>query len=90
MSLKILHNLLTNISDCVILIYNKGVLSNVEIRYVMKKREENSRQDSLNNFEAQFKRSTIPLLVLQLLSEHEMYAYEMIQETLKVSDGIRF
>ncbi|MCI8646389.1 MAG: PadR family transcriptional regulator [Firmicutes bacterium] len=54
----------------------------------MKKREENSRQDSLNNFEAQFKRSTIPLLVLQLLSEHEMYAYEMIQETLKRSDGV--
>lgn len=40
-----------------------------------------------NNFEAQFKRSTIPLLVLQLLTEREMYAYEIIQETLKRSDG---
>ena len=40
-----------------------------------------------NNFEAQFKRSTIPLLVLQLLSEREMYAYEIIQETLKRSEG---
>lgn len=54
----------------------------------MKKQKESSMQDSLNNFEAQFKRSTIPLLVLQLLSEQEMYAYEMIQETLKRSDGI--
>ena len=40
-----------------------------------------------NNFKAQFKRSTIPLLVLQLLSEREMYAYEIIQEALKRSDG---
>lgn len=39
------------------------------------------------NFEAQFKRSTIPLLVLQLLAEREMYAYEIIQETAKRSDG---
>ncbi len=43
---------------------------------------------NLSNFEAQFKRSTIPLLVLRLLSEREMYAYEMIQETLKRSGGI--
>ncbi len=45
------------------------------------------RDYNTNNFEAQFKRSTIPLLVLQLLTEREMYAYEIIQETLKRSDG---
>ena len=43
--------------------------------------------EHLNNFEAQFKRSTIPLLVLQLLSEREMYAYEIIQEAQRRSDG---
>lgn len=41
----------------------------------------------VSNFEAQFKRSTISLLVLQLLSEREMYAYEIILETAKRSDG---
>ena len=45
-------------------------------------------QDNLSNFEAQFKRSTIPLIVLQLLSEKEMYAYEIIQTTLQLSNGI--
>ncbi len=43
---------------------------------------------NLSNFEAQFKRSTILLLVLRLLSEREMYAYEMIQETLRRSGGV--
>ncbi len=42
---------------------------------------------NINNFKAQFKRATIPLLVLQFLSEREMYAYEIIQEALKRSDG---
>lgn len=46
-----------------------------------------SKSYDTNNFEAQFKRSTIPLLVLQLLSERERYAYEIIQEVLKRSDG---
>ena len=50
--------------------------------FILKKENYNT-----NNFEAQFKRSTIPLLVLQLLTEREMYAYEIIQETLKRSDG---
>ena len=55
----------------------------------MKKKEtsEKSQQSNLNNFEAQFKRSTIPILVLELLSERDMYAYEMIQETLTRSNG---
>ncbi|MCQ4638425.1 PadR family transcriptional regulator [Anaerovorax odorimutans] len=46
------------------------------------KKDESPQQSNLNNFEAQFKRSTTPLLVLELLSEREMYAYEIIQETL--------
>lgn len=45
-------------------------------------------QEHLSNFESQFKRSTIPLLILQLLSEKEMYAYEMIQTTLRLSNGV--
>lgn len=53
----------------------------------MKKQEINEKKEHLNNFEAQFKRSTIPLLVLQLLSEREMYAYEIIQEAQRRSDG---
>lgn len=53
----------------------------------MKKQGVNEKTEHLNNFEAQFKRSTIPLLVLQLLSEREMYAYEMIQEAQRRSDG---
>lgn len=53
------------------------------IPYVKKdKKDESPQQSNLNNFEAQFKRSTTPLLVLELLSEREMYAYEIIQETL--------
>ena len=53
----------------------------------MDKKDTAFEYSDINNFEAQFKRSTIPLLVLQLLSEQEMYAYEIIQETLKRSDG---
>lgn len=56
--------------------------------YAMKKRKENSKEDNLNNFAAQFKRSTVPLLVLRLLSEREMYAYEIVQEMLSRSEGV--
>lgn len=45
------------------------------------------KRDPLENFEAQFKKSTLPLMVLRLLSEREMYAYEILQETLRRSDG---
>ncbi|MGN0660007.1 MAG: PadR family transcriptional regulator [Emergencia sp.] len=41
----------------------------------------------LDNFEAQFKKSTLPLMVLKILSEREMYAYEIVQETLHRSEG---
>ncbi len=44
--------------------------------------------DSLQNFEAQYKRSTIPLLVLHFLAQREMYAYEIIRHTLAMSDGV--
>ena len=40
------------------------------------------------NFEAMFKRFTVPLLVLQFLSEREMYSYEIMQEASKRSNGI--
>lgn len=53
----------------------------------MKKKILKTENYNTNNFKAQFKRSTMPILVLQLLSEREMYAYEIIQEALKRSDG---
>lgn len=43
---------------------------------------------NIDNFTAQYKRSTISLIVLRLLHEKEMYAYEIIQETTKRSGGI--
>ncbi|MGN0659017.1 MAG: PadR family transcriptional regulator [Emergencia sp.] len=46
-----------------------------------------SKRDPLENFEAQFKKATLPLMVLNLLSEREMYAYEIMQEALRRSDG---
>ena len=45
-------------------------------------------KDGVQNFEAQFKRSTTPLLVLKLLSKQEMYAYNIIRETLALSNNI--
>ncbi len=48
---------------------------------------ETKRRDILDNFEAQFKKSTLPLMVLKLLSEKEMYAYEIVQTALKRSGG---
>ena len=46
-------------------------------------------RDVLNNFEAQFKKSTLPLMVLTILSEREqMYAYEITQECLQRTNGI--
>ena len=45
------------------------------------------KRDPLENFEAQFKKSTLPLMVLKILSEREMYAYEIMQETLRRSNG---
>ena len=44
-------------------------------------------KDLLENFETQFKKSTLPLMVLTILSEREMYAYEIMQEALKRSNG---
>lgn len=46
-----------------------------------------NKRDPLENFEAQFKKSTLPLMVLRILSEKEMYAYEIMQETLHRSNG---
>ncbi|MGF6376975.1 PadR family transcriptional regulator PadR [Clostridiales Family XIII bacterium PM5-7] len=46
-----------------------------------------NKRDVLENFETQFKKSTLPLVVLELLSEREMYPYEISQEALRRSDG---
>lgn len=56
----------------------------------MRKNEDTTdRRDVLNNFEAQFKKSTLPLMVLTILSEQEqMYAYEITQECLRRTNGI--
>lgn len=46
------------------------------------------KRDPLENFEAQFKKSTLPLMVLTILSEREkMYAYEITKEALERSSG---
>lgn len=56
----------------------------------MKKNEDTTNhRDVLNNFEAQFKKSTLLLMVLTILSEREqMYAYEITQECLQRTNGI--
>ena len=53
----------------------------------MKEKKDNHKRHLLENFEAQFKKSTLPLMVLKLLSEKEMYAYEITQEAVKRSNG---
>ena len=54
---------------------------------VLKNEKDTKHQKELNNLEAMFKRATIPLLVLQMLSEREMYAYEIIQEVTSLTGG---
>ena len=51
----------------------------------MKEKQATQKRDLLGNFEAQFKTSTLPLMVLNILSEREMYAYEISQVALKRS-----
>ena len=58
------------------------------IKIMNKKIAETKPKDSTQNFEAQFKRSTTPLLVLFLLSQKEMYAYDIIRETLSLSNNV--
>lgn len=55
----------------------------------MKKEDTKNSQkrDISENFEAQFKKATLTLMVLKILSEREMYAYEIGQVTLQRSDG---
>lgn len=53
----------------------------------MKEKQAPQKRDLLDNFEAQFKKSTLPLMVLNILSEREMYAYEISQVALKRSNG---
>lgn len=49
--------------------------------------QETSRNKNVQNFEAQFKKSTTQLLVLHFLSQQEMYAYDIIRETLALSNN---
>ena len=55
----------------------------------MKKEQvETSIEKNVQNFETQFKKSTTQLLILHLLSKREVYAYEFISETLKLTDNV--
>lgn len=47
----------------------------------------NQKRDVSENFEAQFKKAALTLMVLKILSEREMYAYEIGQEALRQSNG---
>ena len=53
----------------------------------LKSKTEDNKRDILENFEAQFKKSTLPLMVLKILSEREMYAYEITQIAYERSKG---
>lgn len=53
----------------------------------LKAKTEDNKRDILENFEAQFKKSTLPLMVLKILSEREMYAYEISQIAYERSNG---
>ena len=53
----------------------------------LKAKSEDNKRDILENFEAQFKKSTLPLMVLKILSEREMYAYEITQIAYERSKG---
>ncbi|SCJ90430.1 threonine synthase [uncultured Eubacterium sp.] len=44
------------------------------------------KRDVSENFEAQFKKATLTLMVLKILSEREMYAYEIGQVALQRSN----
>ena len=70
--------------------YNKDIGEFRTERVFMKKKNAAAGgRDVLDNFEAQFKKSTLPLMLLTLLSEQEqMYAYEITQECLRRTDGI--
>ena len=45
------------------------------------------KRDTIENFEAQVKKATLPLMVLTVLKERDMYAYEITQEALRRSNG---
>lgn len=47
----------------------------------------NQKRNISENFEAQFKKATLTLMVLKILSEREMYAYEIGQIALLRSNG---
>ena len=53
----------------------------------LKAKTEDNKRDIVENFEAQFKKSNLPLMVLKILSEREMYAYEISQIAYERSNG---
>ena len=63
------------------------MIEKINIQRMVKMRDESKKRDPLENFEAQFKKSTLPLMVMKILSEREMYAYEITQIAFKRSNG---
>ena len=49
--------------------------------------KEDNKRNPLSNFEAQFKKATLQLLILSILSDGEMYVYEIAQTILEKSSG---
>ena len=49
--------------------------------------KEESKRNPLDNFEAQFKNATLQLFILSILSDGEMYAYEIAQTIFEKSSG---
>ena len=49
--------------------------------------KESNKRNPLNNFDAQFKKATLQLLILSILSDGEMYAYEIAQTIFEKSSG---
>lgn len=78
-----------NIIQCLILTISRVDVSIVSTNMfgdIMKK-ESKSNKGTGHSFEDYFKRAVNPLLVLLLLSERPMYAYEMTHELEKRCDG---
>ena len=53
----------------------------------LKVKTEDNKRDIIEKFESQFKKSTLPIMVLKILSEREMYAYEITQIAYERSNG---
>lgn len=72
----------------VILYINRSIIWNAEDIIMKKELSKTSANKNIQNFEAQFKKSTTQLLVLHFLSKEEMYAYDIIRKTLELSNNV--